>query len=87
MKDSNDFIESSLTVRDVPNTAPAEIQIRRRNSAPPFKESCNLMPPWSHNFKNTCAHFTSIKKAEQSLIRMTEIFMEKKKSKTRIKTD
>lgn len=44
MKDNNDFMESSLTVRDVPNIAPAEIQIREMSSVSPSTDSCNWKP-------------------------------------------
>lgn len=44
MKDNNVFIESSLTIRDVPNTAPAKIQIREMSSASPLTDSCDLKP-------------------------------------------
>lgn len=38
------FIEPSLTIRDVPNIAPAEIQIREMSSVSPFTDSCNWKP-------------------------------------------
>lgn len=41
MKDNNYFIESSLTIRDVPDSAPTEIQIRAMSSVSPFTDSCN----------------------------------------------
>jgi len=44
IKDNNDFIESSLTIRDVPNSAPAETQIRQMSSTSPLTDSCNWKP-------------------------------------------